>query len=215
MSSPSTKSLPIGTFVVGVLFLLTMLATYLLVKPKPPPAELQGVISTQFRTLEKFELISQKTRPLTQANLKARWSFIFFGYTSCPDVCPTTLHVLSQVYRLLMEEDQSSTAQVQVIFVSVDPQRDSLQKTTEYTGFFDKDFLAVTGDEASLRAFSKQFNAGFIIEPETAPGIYNVAHTSAIFLVDPLGRRVATFSQPHYAATIFRQFSLIREYFSS
>ncbi len=103
---------------------------------------------------------------------------------------------------------------VQILFVSIDPQRDTPEKISEYVRFFDKSFIAATGDNSYLKTFSGQFDAGFVIEPETAPGTYNVVHTSAVFLVDPLLRRVATFSQPHYAATIHQQFIKIRDYFS-
>lgn len=214
MSSTKNSPLPIGTAVLAVIFCLVMLVTYLLAKPPPPPAELQGIISPNFMPLYDFNLITGLGKPISPADLQGRWSFIFFGYTSCPDVCPATLHELSQVYQRVKDDDQQFAKQMQVIFISVDRKRDTPQKITEYVGYFDKSFIAATGDEMSLTAFSRQFGAGYIIEPETAPGLYNVTHTSAIFLVDPLIRRVATFSQPHYATTIYQQFKKIRAYFS-
>ncbi len=190
------------------------MATYFLSKPTPPPAELQGVLSQQLRSLHGFNLVTSNDKLITRENLQGQWSFIFLGYTSCPDVCPTTLHVLSQVLQLLRDDKGQDADNVQVLFVSIDPQRDTPEKIAEYAGFFDKSFIAATGEESNLAAFSRQFGAGYVIEPETAPGLYNVTHTSAIFLVDPLLRLVATFSQPHYAVTIHRQFNKIRRYFA-
>ncbi len=214
MSTIKSNRLPIGTVVLAIFFLLAMLATYLLVKRPAPPAELQGVISPQFRLLNDFDLTSSSDKAITQANLSGKWSFIFFGYTSCPDVCPTTLHVLSQVRQLVKDDRRQYTDDVQVIFVSVDPQRDTPEKLSRYVGFFDKSFTGATGSETNLAEFSRQFGAGFVIEPGTTTDSYNVAHTSAIFLVDPQLRHVATFSQPHYAQTIHKQYNKIRDYFS-
>ncbi|MCP4431184.1 MAG: SCO family protein [Gammaproteobacteria bacterium] len=214
MLSKRSKNLPTGTLAIALLFLLVILSTYLLIRPSPPPDELRGVISQQFRVIYDFDLVSGKGNSITQKDLQDKWSFIFFGYTSCPDICPATLHILSQVKQLLVDEDSQKTENVQVLFISVDPKRDNPEKINDYVGYFDKTFIAATGGETELLAFSRQLDAGYIIEPETAPDTYNVIHTSAIFLIDPLLRRVATFSQPHYAATISQQFEKIRAYFS-
>jgi len=210
----SLKNFPIGTAIIGVLFMLVILTTYLLVKPPPPPAELQGVMLNEFRQMQAFDLVSSKNGRFTNSNLQGKWSFVFFGYTSCPDICPATLYVLDQVNSLLQEDADIKADNIQFAFISVDPGRDTLKKLDDYAGYFNKGFIAVTGMPDEIKAFSGQFGAGYIIEPETAPGLYNVIHTAAIFLVDPFGRPVASFSQPHYSRTIYSQFRKIRGYFS-
>ena len=203
---------PVGTLVLAGIFSLVMLAAYLLVKPPAPPVELQGVMKSQFRQLQEFELIDSNNAVFGKKSLLDKWNFVFFGYTSCPDICPTTLHSLDQLYALI-GDDPDMTTDVQIAFVSVDPGRDDINKLREYIGYFNRSFIAATGAEKSIDEFTRQFGAGYVIEPETTNGHYNVIHTSAIFLVDPAGRLVATFSQPHYPATIFTQFKKIRRYF--
>ena len=139
---------------------------------------------------------------------------LFFGYLSCPDVCPMTLHELNQFWRLVQDESGAPPSNLQVVFISVDPARDSPQQLADYIGHFNSNFVAATADSTQIDRLARQFGAGYVIEAETAPGQYLVAHTSAIFLVDPLGRSVATFSQPHYAATLHAQYRRITQYFS-
>ncbi len=212
MLSTRTKNLPTGTLVLGGVFILVMFATWLLVKRPAPPPELLGVINPQFKQLQDFSLDSSQGK-LSGEDFLGKWSFIFFGYTSCPDICPTTLHTLNQFYSLL-RDDQGELEDIQVVFVSVDPRRDTVAKLADYIGYFNKKFIAATTNERQIEHFAKQFGAGFIIEPETAPGQYIVIHTSAIFLVDPFGRQVASFSQPHYATTIHSQYKKIKQYFA-
>ena len=114
---------------------------------------------------------------------------------------------------MIEDDPQMTIADVQIAFVSVDPARDTIERMREYIGYFNRDFYAVTGTEKNIERFADQFGAGFIIEPESTNGHYNVVHTSAIFLVAPDTRIVAHFSQPHYPSTIFEQFGGIRDYF--
>jgi len=102
---------------------------------------------------------------------------------------------------------------LQVLFVSVDPNRDSTEKMAAYVAHFNRQFIGATAGAGQIERFARQFGAGYLFEPETASGQYLVAHSSAIFLVDPLGRIVATFSQPHYADTLALQFRRIEHYF--
>lgn len=207
-----TDNLPVGTAALFALFLFVMLGTYLFVKPAPPPPELEGVLRPQFKVLQPFRLIDQNNVSFELGNLKNKWSFIFFGYTSCPDICPMTLRTLDVVQTHLSSANSASPEDVQVVFISVDPERDTTDKLAAYVSFFDEEFIGATGTKQDLDAFTGQFGAGYQFEPETSPGHYLVAHTSAVFLVDPLGRLIATFSQPHYPEVISSQYQQIRDY---
>ena len=213
MSSSPSRKFPVGTLVIAGIFLLVMLSTYLLIKPPAPPDELAGVIKSEFRQLHNFELIDSNNAVYDKSSMLGKWNFVFFGYTFCPDICPTTLHTLDQFYALIEDDPETSAADVRITFISVDPARDTVDRLREYIGYFNHNFSAVTGTEKNIERFAGLFGAGFIVEPETSSGHYNVIHTSAIFLVAPDGRLVAHFSQPHYPATIFEQFGKIREYF--
>lgn len=209
------RIIPIGSLVIGLVFGLVMLITHLLVKPPSPPAELAGVLRPDYRPVASFQLQSHNRGPISEQDLRGKCSFIFFGYLSCPDVCPNTLHELNQFRTLLKDETGVEPEDLQVIFVSVDPGRDSTETLSQYVNHFNKNFIGVTAGKGAIDRLTKQFGAGYVLEAETAPGQYLVTHTSAIFLVDPLGRMVATFSQPHYASTLLSQYKKITAYFSS
>jgi len=208
------RIIPVGSLVIGLVFGLVMLITHLLVKPPAPPAELEGVLRKDFRPIGAFELQTHDHGPITASSLRGKWSLVFFGYMSCPDVCPNTLHELSSFYSLLKDASGTEPQDLQVIFVSVDPVRDSTAGLSRYVRHFNRGFIGATAGKGAIDRLSRQFGADYVIEAETAPGVYPVAHTSAIFLVDPLGRLVASFSQPHYAATLLSQYQKITAYFS-
>ena len=209
------RMMPIGSLVLFGLFLLVMLATWLLIKPPTAPPELLGVLRPQYQLIQPFELTDHHQRRFDESNFQGKWSLIFFGYLSCPDVCPLTLNELKIFWRLLQDDPDIQTDNLQILFVSLDPARDSPQALASYIKHFNREFIAATAPKAQIDSLAKQFGAKYVIEEETAPGQYLVAHSSAIFLVDPLGRSVATFSQPHYAATLAEQYRRITRYFSA
>ena len=207
------KTFPSGTLFLFGIFLLVMLATFLWIRPPAPPPELVGVLRPEFRQLQPFELNDHNNAVFNRKRFEGKWTFVFFGYTSCPDICPATLYVLNSVQGLLEDETGEVPDDMQVLFVSVDPARDTTEKLAAYITHFNKKFIGATADKAAIDKLTRQFGAGYVLEPETAPGHYLVAHTSAIFLVDPLGRLVASFSQPHYPKTIASQYRKIQDYF--
>ena len=207
------RIIPTGTIFLFGVFVLVLLVTYGLVKSPPPPAELQGVLRPEFRPLQPFKLTDHNNELLDESDLRGKWSFVFFGYASCPDICPTTMAILNQVQNSLAERDASAATETQVIFVSVDPARDTPEMLGPYVTHFNKQFIGATADKEEIDQLVRQFGAGYMFEPETAPGQYLVAHSSVVFLTDPLGRLVAGFSQPHYPDTIASLFEQIRTYF--
>lgn len=208
------SSFPIGTLVLAGVLVLLMTVTYLLVKPKSPPAELQGILKSEFRMLAPFQLQAHQRGPITESDLKGKWSFVFFGYTYCPDVCPNTMHELKGFRALLEDEDSAAANDVQVIFVSVDPGRDDTARLASYARHFHSSFIGATAGKGAIDRLTRQFGAGYLFEPADSSGQYPVAHSSAIFLVDPYGRLVASFSQPHYASSIHAQYKKIVDYYN-
>jgi protein SCO1/2 len=214
MSNDQRQRFPVGTLLLAGLFAAVLLTTYLLVRPPPPPEELQGVLRSEFRPLAPFHLNSRSHGPIDRDDLRGRWTYVFFGYRSCPDLCPNTLHELAAFRRLLDDSNAPDADRVQVLFVSVDPARDSEEALAEYVAYFDPRFIGATAGRAALERFAGQFGARFVYEAETAPGQYAVTHSAAIFLVDPHVRVIAAFSQPHYAATLLAQFRGIADYYA-
>jgi protein SCO1 len=122
-------------------------------------------------------------------NLRGHPTLLFFGFTNCPDVCPTTLATLEQVQR------QAPLDGAQVVFVSVDPERDSDASLRAYLGAFDRNFIGVRGDRAALAPLLKSLNA-IAVREELPGGGYTMDHSATLYLLDTQGRLVAVFSPP-------------------
>ena len=150
--------------------------------------------------LGDFRLHGADGKPLTGASLDGHWTLLFFGFTHCPDVCPSTLATLKQVRKRLVD-NASFADKGQVLFVSLDPTRDTPEKLGEYVRYFDPSFLAATGDDAQLDALARPL--GVIRAKVDGPnGDYTLDHTASIFLVDPERRVIGLFGLPHEAARI-------------
>ena len=175
--------------------------------PKKPPIELLAVLKANPTSLQPFSLTDQNNRPFNLDQLRNKNTLLFFGYTSCPDICPTTLTTLNLVYKQLKKEALYSN--LNIIFVSVDPQRDTTNKLLNYTRYFNKDFIGVTGEKKDIDNISRQFNAGYIFEEKTSDDEYLVSHASSIFLINPELDIIAAFSPPHHADIITSQLLMI------
>ena len=116
-----------------------------------------------------------------------------------------TLVTLKHINKLLDKHPQAKS-NFQVVFVSVDPERDTAKGLASYISFFNKDFIAVTGTTEKIKSFAKQFSAAYIKEASETPGDYLMSHTSSIFLVNPKQQLVASFSPPHSVETITEQY---------
>jgi protein SCO1/2 len=181
-----------------------------LLLPKNIPLELKGILWPEPKPLQAFNLIDHHKQPFNLERLKNKWTFLFFGYTSCPDICPTSMVTLQAVYERLKQTPEVAL-ETQVIFVSVDPERDTLEQLSNYVEYFHKDFLGITNTvEEEINKFSRQFYALYKKEPVDASGNYLVTHTSSFFLIDPQMRLYARFSQPHIPETIVDQYFKIR-----
>jgi protein SCO1/2 len=211
---PETTPKPYGTLMLFLFWVVVLAAVLFWMLPgeKTVPPELQGILRPEPKPLQAFELVDQYRQPFGLERLTGKWSLVFFGYTYCPDICPTTLSTLSGVAKRL-QDDPQGLDDVQVVFVSVDPQRDTPEVIEDYLKYFNEAFRGVTGEQEDIDSLARQFGAGYVHEPETAAGQYLVSHTSSIFLVDPRGRLVAAFSPPHDPGTIAGQFRQIRSLF--
>ena len=174
------------------------------------PEELRGLLNKQPIAVPAFELVDQQNKPFTEERLKGAWTFLFFGYTHCPDVCPTTLTELDNAASRL-DEFQTPQRKIQYVFISVDPQRDTPELLRDYVSYFGAKFLAATGKEQDLEQLAKplgiQFARGIGTETE-----YLVNHSSAMLLIDPQARYYAKFRAPHYSEEIVEGFKQVITY---
>lgn len=139
------------------------------------------------RVIKAISLVDQNGEPFTLENLQGRWTLLFFGYTYCPDICPTTLADLKKVAAML--DDTEFAEDTQFVLVSADPARDTPDKLKEYVQFFDPDFVGVTGDFMAIQSLASNVNAAFTKVPlkDGSDGAYLVDHTANIILVNPYG----------------------------
>lgn len=133
------------------------------------------------------------------ADYQGRWTIVFFGFTHCPDICPTTLNVLASARRML--DDLPEGAQPVVTMISVDPGRDTPERLAEYVPFFHPEFRGVHVEARHLPELTRSFGAAYAYTPLEDEN-YTVDHTASIFLVDPEARVAGVFPTPHTAEGI-------------
>lgn len=156
-----------------------------------------GSLLSPPRDLPQFSLIDHHGTAFTPASFQGHWSVLFFGYTNCPDLCPTTLATLATLQR---EWQSRNVAHPQVVFVSVDVRRDTPAVLAKYVPYFDPSFIGVTATtQARIEEFARSLGAAVIIGPEH-DGTYSVDHTGALFVVSPRGRLAAILTPPYTVA---------------
>jgi protein SCO1/2 len=132
----------------------------------------------------EFHLTDQSGRPVTAADYRNEVVLLYFGYTDCPDQCPTTLTTLADALRTLGPR----AAQVRVLFVSVDPRRDTTEVLKRYVSHFGPQFVGLRGDQAELTELSKRYRISYHYEAPDEYGNYEVDHSSAVFVFGRHGR---------------------------
>jgi len=162
------------------------------------------------RPLKDFQFRDHTGSSFGPEQLKGQWSLVFFGYTSCPDICPTTMMLLAEVVENLRRD---MPAAARVLLVSVDPDRDDETRLAGYVGHFGEAFVGLRGRPDQLQEFARQAGAMYERGASDEQGNYAVAHSSSVFVVDPRGRLYAVFSPPHQAAAMSAQLLEIRRRF--
>ncbi|PVV14287.1 MAG: hypothetical protein B6D77_03425 [gamma proteobacterium symbiont of Ctena orbiculata] len=175
-------------------------------EPVAEPVKLeQGMLLPELRPLKPFSLTTHKGTSFDNQSLLGHWTFMSFGYTYCPDICPTTMALFSEMHNKI--QTQAGTEPYQVTFVSVDPERDSLERLSEYVTYFDPSFVGATGPEESLQELTKPLGILYKrVETEDSAMGYVMDHSASIILVDPQGQFHAYFSPPHDAEKMAHDF---------
>lgn len=160
------------------------------------------------RRFADFSLVDHDGEAFTKADLEGRWTLIFFGFTSCPDICPLTMAHLSRFSEMLegtgLEED------TQVVMVSVDPQRDTPEKLEQYVHYFNEDFIGATGEYIEIFNLTRQLNVAFGYLPGE-DGEYLVTHSGEVILINPEGHFHGFFKAPQDPARMLETYSSVRE----
>lgn len=147
------------------------------------------------RALPAFALDAADAGAFDASHLQGHWTLIFVGFTHCPDICPTTLATLGELEKALPDIDPD----LQIVFVSVDPERDSADRATEYARYFSAKSVGVTAEHDRLEPFTRSLGMVYMQTP-LAGGDYTVDHSSRVAIVDPQGRQVGVFRPPFVVA---------------
>ena len=136
-----------------------------------------------------FQLVDQNGKPFTDADLKGKWHLVFFGYTHCPDACPTALNEISLALDKLGPKEKS----VGVVFISVDPERDTPAVLKDYLASFDAPVIGLSGTPQEVAQAAKDYRVYYAKHPR-ADGGYDMDHSAVIYVIDPQGKFTATFT---------------------
>ncbi|RPH98677.1 MAG: SCO family protein [Lysobacterales bacterium] len=182
-----------------------------LILPARQPAGMAALtLLPEPRVIAEFELLDHDGRPFTRQRLHGRWSLLFFGFTNCPDVCPSALYDLNRVSEQLPRPPGGAEPPHQVVFISVDPERDTPEVLARYVAHFNPEFTGVSGSHEQLAALSAQLGIGYQVE-EHPPGAerYGVVHSSSVVLTDPAGHLRGAFTAPLDAAAMARDLATL------
>lgn len=155
------------------------------------------------RDIPTLSFDSSNNEPIVTTELKDKWYLVYFGYTYCPDICPTSLAEMRQIHRLLTPQAQQ---QVEFIMVSVDPNRDTPQQLRAYLNFFHPDFKGFTGDMTDVQKFSNALGIPFIPGDTNQPG-YTVDHSGNIAIISPAGQHFGFVQAPFKIEQVAQQFN--------
>jgi protein SCO1/2 len=182
--------------VVALIALIVSGFVYVMTKPRTMSdgaLRVHGLfLFERVRDIGEFALVDDSNQAFGPAQLKGKWSLLFFGFTYCPDVCPTTLALLSQFYNKLPPDIAADT---QVVLVSVDPGRDTPEKLRDYVRYFNPQFRGVTGEFMALQQFATSVNSPFTKTPGGGDN-YQVEHSGNVVLMNPDGYYMGFFKAP-------------------
>ena len=201
-STHSDRQNGIRNTVVGiVIFITVVLALFInrvsqerILSPKEMVAN-GAIMFSMPREISDLSLIDQNQLPFTKSRFADKWTLVFFGFTHCPDICPTTLALLNQVSEALAETDYE--VDTQFLLVSLDPLRDTPEKMKPYVEYFNTDFIGVTGEFLSIHRFARQLNIAFqkvVTDSET--GDYTIDHGGNVALINPQGHYHGFYKPP-------------------
>ncbi|MCG8325990.1 MAG: SCO family protein [Thiotrichales bacterium] len=174
-------------------------------------AGIPGLLWPDPKQLRPFATIDHHDQVFGLQQLQGKWSFLFFGYTHCPDICPLTMTTLNTTYPDLQ---QRAGEDLQIVFVSVDPDRDGSAKLREYMTYFNSEFIGLGGTREQVDSLARQIGIAYFLHEADEQGSYLVDHSASVFLIDPKGRLLAVFSAPHTPGDIQDRFQQIHEFYS-
>jgi protein SCO1/2 len=204
-------TLRLGLFAIVAFVVGLVAARWLLpVREVPVPVTQDATVFQPPRAIAALDLVDQDGRPFTAESLRDHWTIVFFGFTYCPDVCPTTLTTMAQMSRQLT--DLPAPQRPHVLLFTVDPERDTPARLRDYVRFFDPGFGAVTGTLAGVQQAAAAFAVPFAKVPLPQGG-YTMDHGAGVFFVAPDGNVLAYASPPLSADALAQDYRKVVKYF--
>lgn len=195
-----------STVLISILLggILLIIAAFFVLRQTNPPVIETGTLLAQPKTLPEFELVNHQGETITRRDLTGQWSLLFTGFTSCPDICPSTIYVLNA----LDEKLRANQDEFSMIFLSVDPERDTPGVMAQYIELFSPSLTGITGKLSGIEQFCNEIGMSFIHIPGTA-GRYTVEHSGALVLIDPQARISGYFRPPFDTGRMARDLQAI------
>lgn len=194
----------------GALFAGIFVSQHLHFKKKIDVAQFHGTYLENPRTINQFTLTGTDQKPFDNASLQGQWTLVFFGFTNCGYLCPTTMAELGKMYRILEEKNVKHLPRV--VMISIDPERDTLEKLGQYVTSFQSAFYGARGEESAVKSMTREMGIAYekvINKDSTDPQNYDVQHSGAVMLFNPQGELNAFFTTPHRADLLAKDYTLL------
>jgi len=204
MSNATSKLVPALVAIVLVASAWFFMRAYMAPGPQPQSA----TILPSPMVLPEFTMLDQDARPFTRASLEDGWNLLFFGFTNCPDVCPTTLQRLTAARGRMLASGFAESVLPGIVLISVDPERDTPEVMKSYVANFGENIVGLTGDMSELEKLTRQMGI-FHAKSSAHQDGYNVDHTSAVLLINPDAQFHALFSNPYTVDDLAHDLPLI------
>jgi protein SCO1/2 len=191
---------------------IALIAVFFVIQPflgkkKIDPNNFHGTLLDKPREVKPFELIGIDSRPFTNESLKGQWTLLFFGFTNCGYICPTTMTELTKMYQIL--EKNRVHPLPKVVLISVDPERDNQEKLWTYINAFHPSFYGARGEDAVIQALTKEMGIAYTkirIAGKPDGESYDVEHSGSLILFNPKGELSAFFTMPHRADSLAKDY---------
>ena len=201
----TVRKKPLAT-VLTVAALLAAGAVIAVLATRPAPHALRATVLPSPLALPEFSLRDQDDAPFLRSSLEGQWSLVFFGFTHCPDICPLTLQKLASARRQLAAQESADLPAI--VFVSVDPARDTSDAIGQYANAFGEGVTGVTGELEEINILTAALGI-FHARPPNPDGGYNVEHSAAVLVINPDAALKAVFSAPHDVDSFVNDIALI------
>ncbi|CEK11438.1 SCO family protein [Legionella hackeliae] len=212
MSANINPKTLIGVIALALVAILggVLVAQHVNAGKKIDPEQFNGTFLETPREINQFALTGIDNQPFNNQSLKGQWTMVFFGFTNCGYLCPTTMSELAKMYRTLEEEGIQPLPRV--VMISIDPERDNLEKLDHYVKAFNPHFYGARGTDEIVKQMTHEMGVAYAkiaIPNSNDPNNYDVQHSGAVMLFNPQGELNAFFTTPHQANLLAKDYQLL------